>query len=194
MNITRTTEPATEPVTLDEAKDHLRIVDFTGDDALIGTAIATARRMVEDMTGRALIDTVFTQSVRHWASWIELYRCPAASIQSVKYDDADGNEQTVTAAEYHLRPYGDGAAEVVFLEAFEEPDLLDEPRIDRIRIQFTAGYGAAAANVPHTLRQAVLYLVQHLYDNRSPVGINVNVSKLPFAVEALCGPYKIYQL
>lgn len=40
MNINRTTEPATEPVTLEEAKAHLRIVDCTDDDALIGTAIA----------------------------------------------------------------------------------------------------------------------------------------------------------
>lgn len=192
MNVTRTTEPATEPVTLAEAKEHLRIVDFTDDDVYITALIAAARRTVEDMTGRTLIDTVFTQATRSWQACVDLYRGGATSIVSVKYDDTDNAEQTVSNTLYGIHPHGDGCAALAFYSEFTDPELVDRPFIDRIRIQFTAGYGAAATDVPQPLRQAVLYLVAHLYDNRSPVGVNVNLNKLPFAVEALSGPYKIY--
>lgn len=193
MNITRTTEPATEPVTLDEAKGHLRIVDFTDDDAYINTLISVARRAIEDMTGRTLIDTTFTQSARNWCPWISLLRGNAHTINSIVYDpDGGGAEVTVSNTLYGLRPYGDGLGQVSFFDDFTEPDLLDRPLVDRIRIEFVAGYGNAATAIPQPLKQAVLYLVQHFYDNRSPVGINVNLNKMPFTVEALCGPYKIY--
>ncbi len=192
MNITRTTEPTDEPITLDEAKAHLRVVDLEDDNAYITTLIAVARRAVEDMTGRTLIDTVFTQSVRDWHACIELLRGNAHTIGSVKYDDVAAVEQTVGATDYGLHSYGDGCAALAFYDEFAEPDLVERPFVDRVRIQFTAGYGTSADDVPESLRQAVLYLVAHLYDNRSPVAIGASVNTMPFTVESLCGPYKIY--
>jgi len=194
MNIARTTEPAAEPITLAEAKAHCRVIDFEDDDTYITGLIAVARLAIENMTGRTLIDTVYTQHVRTWQASIQIARGNARTVGSVKYDDLDGNEQTVDAADYGLVPYGDGAATLAFFDTFTDPDLLDRPGIDRIRIQFTAGYGATAAAVPETLRQAVLYLVAHYYDNRSPIGVNVNLNKLPLAVESLIAPYVIYLL
>ena len=193
MNITRTTEPTSEPVTLDEAKAHLRVVDFTDDDSYITGLISTARRAIEDATGRTLLDTTFTQSARNWCRYISLCRGNAHTISSIVYDpEGGGAEVEVSGAFFSLRPFGDGLSQVVFFDDFTEPELIDRPLIDRIRIQFVAGYGATAATVPGPLKQAVLYLVQHFYDNRSPVGINVNLNKMPFTVEALCSPYKIY--
>lgn len=192
MNIVRTTEPTTEPVALAEAKAHLRIVDDTNDDAYITTLISTARRAVEDMTGRTLIDTTFTQSMRNWCPWISLLRGNAHTINSIHYDpDGGGAQVEVSNTLYGLRPYGDGLAQISFFSDFTEPTLIDRPLIDRIHIQFVAGYGAAAA-VPQPLRQAVLYLIAQHYENRAPVNIGSSVSKIPFAVESLCGPYKIY--
>lgn len=193
MNVSRTTEPAAEPISLAEAKEHLRVIDFTDDDTYITSLIAVARRAVEDFTGRSLIDTVFTQSSRNWCRYVSLWRGNARSIDSIVYDPAGGGAAvTVDASLYGLHPYGDGLAQVAFYDEFTEPDLIDRPLIDRIRIQFTAGYGAAGTAVPGPLLQAIYYLIQHFYDNRSPVGINVNLNKMPFTVEALCGPYKIY--
>lgn len=192
MNVTRTTEPALEPITLAEAKAHCRIIDFDDDDAYVTALISAARRAVEDMTGRTLIDTTFTQTLRDWCGLVEILRGNARAIVSVKYDDATGTEQTVDGSLYGIVTYGDGCARLAFFDEFTEPDLVDRPFIDRIRIQFTAGYGAAVESVPQTLRQAVLYLVAHYYDNRSPVGINVNLNKMPFTIEALCSSYKIF--
>lgn len=218
MNVVRTTEPLLEPITLAEAKAHCRVVDDEEEDAYLTALISVARRAVEDSTGRTLIDTVFTQTLREWCPVVNLLRGNAHTIVSIKYDDAEGGEQTVDAAGYGCQSCGDGEAFAAFYNEFASPDLVDRPFVDRIRIQFTAGYGSAidppalalaeaadleAGNseavealhreaVPQTLRQAVLYLVAHYYDNRSPVGINVNLNKMPFTVESLCSSYKIY--
>lgn len=193
MNVSRTTEPAAEPISLAEAKEHLRVIDFTDDDTYITSLIAVARRAVEDFTGRSLIDTVFTQSARTWGLNIPLARGQVSAINSIVYDPEGGGAPVeVDSGLYSLDKFGDGLAQVVFHNEFTGPDLLDRPLVDRIRIQFTAGYGAAGTAVPGPMLQAIYYLIQHFYDNRSPVGINVNLNKMPFTVEALCGPYKIY--
>jgi uncharacterized phiE125 gp8 family phage protein len=58
MTLIRTVEPAAEPVTLAEAKAHLRLADSSEDDLLTGL-IRAARQDVERATGMALID-------QHW--------------------------------------------------------------------------------------------------------------------------------
>lgn len=191
-NVTRTTEPTAEPKTVDEAKAHLRLIDFTEDDAYIATLIKVARRTVEDMIGRTLIDTTFTQTAAAWQTCTELLRGNGRTIVSVKYDDAENVERTVDAVDYELAPFADGCSALYMRDTFTDPELYDQPGAGRIRIEFTAGYGAAATDVPEPLRQAVLYLVAHLYDNRAPVGINVNLNRMPFTVEALSAPYRIY--
>ncbi len=193
-NVTRTIEPTVEPVTLDEAKAHLRLIDFTEDDVYITTLISVARRAVEDMIGRALIDTTFTQTATTWQLATGLLRGNARMIDSLKYDDVAAVEQTVDAGEYELVAFADGCAALYLRDTFTEPDLYAQAGAGRIRIEFTAGYGAAANAVPQPLTQAVLYMITHLYDNRAPVGVNVNLNKMPFTVEALSNPYKIYNI
>lgn len=192
MNVTRKTEPQSEPITLEEAKAHLNIVDFTDDDTYITALISVARRSIEDMTGRTLIDTVLVQTAREWCASIGFLRGNAHTIDSIKYDDAAGTEQTVDSALYDIFPYGDGCAAAVFFDAFTSPTLVARPFVDRIRIEFTAGYGSTAAKVPQPLRQAILFLVAHLYENRAPVAVGVSVATLPMAIESLSAPYKIY--
>ena len=53
-SLKRTTAPAAEPITLSEAKSHIR-VDTAFDDTLITGYIKTAREWVEDYIDRALI-------------------------------------------------------------------------------------------------------------------------------------------
>lgn len=192
MKVERTTEPSAEPVSLDEAKAHLRIVDYADDDDYVSDIIAAARRAIEDATGRTLIDTEFTQHVRGWCPWIDLIRGQAHTAEAITYDADDGTEQTVDPALYELRAYGDGRAEVVFSDDFEEPNLRDMPRVDRVRIRFTAGYGDAPGSVPEPLRRAALFWVAHLYEDRTPVGVNVNLTRMPFAIESLIAPYVLY--
>ena len=57
------TPPAVEPISLDEAKDHLRI-DGDVEDALLGRLIKAARQRIEQTTSRAMISTGMTLRLR----------------------------------------------------------------------------------------------------------------------------------
>jgi uncharacterized phiE125 gp8 family phage protein len=59
------TAPAVEPLSLDEARDYLR-VETNDDDALIGALIAGARIHVEAQTRRALITQSWRLSLDAW--------------------------------------------------------------------------------------------------------------------------------
>lgn len=190
--VTRSVEPAVEPITVDELKEHLRIEsDFTADDTYLGIIISAARWSVEDFTGRTLIDTTFVFNYRAWSNRLYLQRGGVSSISSVKYRDSDGTLQTVATADYELSPLGDGEAECVMLSSFNEPTLYDEPVNNRIQVTAVAGYGEAGTDVPKPLVQGVYYMAAHLYDMRAPVIVGQSY-EVPFTVDALIGRYKIY--
>ena len=195
MNVERTVEPLTEPVTLDEAKEYLRVTDCDDDDAYITSLISVARRMVEDMTGRVLIDTVFTQSAHSWCPWLDILRGNARTVNSVVYQPADGGpELPVDSSLYEIEKYGDGKAQLVFDEEFDEPELMYRMGVSNIRIEFVAGYGAAAVDVPQPLVQAIKFLVSHYYENRTPVTGESVPRSVPMTVDHICNNYKIYNL
>ena len=184
------TPPASEPVTLIEAKSHLR-VDFDADDTLITTLISTARQFVENCTGRALVSRVVRVDADNWDSEILLPLNPVVSISSIKYMDSDGVEQTLASTEYQLATQK--------LPARVKPaygaswPAIRSGLYDSVKVEFTAGYGDAGA-VPNDLKHAVLFMIAHLYEQREPVVVagNIDVKTVPFAVDALMDIYRVY--
>lgn len=65
MTLTRIAGPAVEPITLSEAKAHLRVTD-TVEDALISNLIKAAREEVEQATGLALITQEWRLYLDSW--------------------------------------------------------------------------------------------------------------------------------
>jgi uncharacterized phiE125 gp8 family phage protein len=63
-----------------------------------------------------------------------------------------------------------------------------------VEIDVEVGYGGAPANVPESLRQALLLLVAHWYENRGMIAIGQTVAVLPMAVAALIAPYRVLSL
>ena len=60
-----------------------------------------------------------------------------------------------------------------------------------VTITFVAGYGATSASVPESIRQAILLLVGHWYENReATVGVG-NMQVLPMGVKALLSDYRV---
>ena len=76
MNISILARGSVEPVTLAEAKLHMR-VDVSDDKTLIEAMISAARDMVERYTGRTLIYTAYRLIYDVWPYDIELPRSPA---------------------------------------------------------------------------------------------------------------------
>lgn len=99
-----TSEPTSEPVTLTELKSHLR-VDSSLDDTELGDKLSEARKSIEQMTNRAFFTQTRTLSFSHFdyrTDRIYLPGAPVASISSVTYIDLNGSQQTWSSSEYTL--------------------------------------------------------------------------------------------
>jgi len=61
--------------------------------------------------------------------------------------------------------------------------------INSVVIQFAAGYGDAADDVPQVIRQGILIEVSNLYENREDVVVGQSISMLSLS-ERLLWPYR----
>lgn len=173
-----------EPLTIDEAKDHLRVTGAER-DALIEALIKAARQWCESYTHRALITQIWDGYLDGFPSVIELPYPPLQSVTaaSFTYVDTDGNTTQVTETVYTV----DTAREPGRVyEAYNQwwPTARQIPK--SISIRFVAGYGAAGSSVPEPLRQAMRLELENLYDHSG------TSAELRTAAEALAGPYIVH--
>ncbi len=179
------TPPATEPLTLAEAKAHLR-VDIPDEDTLISGLIVAARQMAEQHTGRPLISQTWTLYTSSFTAPIE-FKPGAQSITSVKYQDSDNAQQTLADTVYELRR---GLVPELGLKYSQSwPSVLCHP--DSVQIEFVAGYGASGDDVPQQIKQAMLLVLGQLYEYREEIVVGTIVSQIPKASEYLLQPYRI---
>lgn len=142
-----------EPVTLEQAKAHLRKTD-TSEDGLIPGWIAAAREYVERETGHILVERTLEQAFDRFSPYLELFYRPVDSDSiSIAYSDANGAPQTlddfaVTTGRYPFRIYPD-----------EWPSTENH---SSITVSFTAGY--APGEEPQELVQALLIKMEMLAD------------------------------
>lgn len=155
------TEPSAEPVTLAEAKAHLRVTN-TDDDAWITAAIVTAREMAEQKTQRTLMATTWLRTLDAFPDAIPLRRPPIQSVTSIKYYDAAGALQTLNNASYKVDSETIPGW-VVPAYGYTWPVTLDD--INVVQVLYVAGY-AAAANVPQGIKNWILLTVGTMYENR----------------------------
>lgn len=176
------TAPATEPVTLAEAKLQCSIdADLTAHDArfetvLIPAAVADAEHLLGD---RALITQTW-EAVYDAFPAAELYlgKPPVQSISSVKYIDTAGDEQTLSSSAYSLDNETDKAFILPAIDT-EWPDTLDTT--NAVRVRFVCGYGAAS-DVPALIRSYILLHIEYSYRRES----------MPDFVARLLDRYKVY--
>lgn len=179
--------PAAEPVTLAEAKLHLRVdSDDTSQDSLITQLIVAARTMCEGFTRRAF----YSQTWDYVASGfpdgddpILLGKPPLQTVTSLQYIDTAGALQTFASANYTADTATiDGAIRLVYGASW--PTVREQ--YNAVRISFVAGY---ATGTPAPIVAAIKLLVGHLYEHRESVVTGTIVSELP-TVKALLGPYR----
>jgi len=184
----RATAPATAPISLSEAKLHLR-VDGSHEDSLITGLIeaATAHFDGQGVLGRAMVTQSWVQWVDQNPGWVRLTVGPFQSLTSVEYYDADNALQTATLTDFEVRLDGD------FVIVKPKKDHVWPPayiRQDAIKITYVAGFGDAATDVPQSIRQAILLTVGHWYEHRIAVDKGA-YKELPLAVDALIGAERV---
>jgi uncharacterized phiE125 gp8 family phage protein len=159
----RLTAPAAEPVTLAEAKAHLR-VDLSDDDAMIERLIAAAREWVESQTGRALISQNWRMTMDAWPEdmTVALIRPPVQAATAVRTFSAEGIASVWAGANYAMSFGAEPQRLVRLVPAWPMPGRAQMG----IEIDLVCGYGALASDVPAALRQAVLLKTAQLYERR----------------------------
>jgi uncharacterized phiE125 gp8 family phage protein len=114
---------------------------------------------------------------------------PLQTVTAIKYLDADGAEQTVSTDIYRVVNNGTEASAVMLANGQTWPAHGCYP--DAVRIEFTAGYGDAADDVPQRIRHAALVLLSHLWEYR---GDDSEKVEIPLAVMNLIRSDRIIRL
>ena len=166
-SLKRTTAPAAEPITLAEAKAHLR-VDTSTDDTLITGYITTAREWVEDYIDRALITQRLVMTLDTFPEEIELPRPPmvavgTATAVSVTFVTGEaGGTAVLATTDYRVdRDSTPGIIRNTYAGSWPS-HLIDK---NSVTVSWWAGYGSAA-DVPQRAKTAMLMCVHELYEKR----------------------------
>ncbi len=173
------TSVSVEPVTVTEVKQHLRLVEESQEDGLLLNLISAAREYCEDFTRRAFAEQTIELLLDRFptANAIELPCPPLRSVTSIKYKDIDGME-TIFSTDDFLVDKDSEPGRVVLTSGAAWP-VFTPYRSIPIRIRFVAGY----EQLPLTLRQAMLLLIGHWYENREEIG--TATGEMAFSVHAL---------
>ena len=209
----RVSQPEIEPITLAEAKRHIRgFANQTSEDSDIEDWIVVARQMIEHYTARALVDqrwklTVDTRqttgdAVGGYSSSIEveagacllatrgvyLRRSPVLDVVQVATIAEDGEETVVDPAHYALRDAGTKAPRVVPISG---SSWINGP----FAITFRAGYAdrtgspiTGAEAIPACLKHGVKLLIGVFDENRSPIVIGSISGEIPIGIRHVVEP------
>lgn len=196
--LTVVTPPASEPVSLATARQHLRIpLGFTDDDALIGGLISAARAICETEVRQAFLTQTVRLDLDYWpnatggylnrlnrqmagygvfpglptaSAPIDLFRPPVQSIVSVRYYDVAGTLQTISPSLYQF----DAGIPSRLYPVYTRVWPTTQPRNGAIQITYVVGYGDTAASLPAailgTVSAAMLLGIASLYEHRGDDG------------------------
>lgn len=190
MTVVLITPPAVEPVTLEEAKAHLRLTE-NDDDDYVSTLIVAARLQVETAIRRVLIDQTWRVFLDDWPrdGLVELPVGPVRSIAEIVVYDADGEPVPLAATAWQL----DAVSIPARLKLLGVGPRPGRP-LNGIEIDLVAGWGSSGLAVPQPLRLAVMTLVARWFENREGAGFGIVPSVVADAFEALVAPFRLMRL
>lgn len=197
-SLERVTEPAVEPVTLTEAKQHLR-VDTSDDDTYIEGLIAAARQWVEEYLDRALVSQQLTMRLDAFPYEFTLPRPPMATsgtltstavtytLSPTSSSTATLTTTTLSTTSYRVdREATPGKIRTVYGGTW--PSHLADP--NAVTVTWWAGYGSSSTDVPRAIRHAILMIVAQMYEQRLAVLTGSISKEIEFGVKALLDSQK----
>ncbi|WFR96232.1 head-tail connector protein [Rhizobium tumorigenes] len=189
MTYAQITPPSAEALTLAKVKAHLRL-DTSDEDELIACLIAVAREHLERSTGlclmtqrwRLYLDSICEDGV------IPIARVPVQAIVAITVYDELGQSSIVPLEGYVL----DGIRQPARLMLRQR--LWSGRAVNGIEIDFVAGFGPTANDVPDTLKRAMLTHVAQMFSCRGVVGIEDQPALIPPGYDRLVAPFLLRSL
>ncbi|MEO1747228.1 MAG: head-tail connector protein [Pseudomonadota bacterium] len=179
--------PAAPPVTLAEAKAHLRVT-HDDEDSLIEDLIGAATRFLADNDGICLLRQTWRYFIDDIASTRCIYRFPAIGINQATAFDGDGNASIIDPTHIELetrkRP-----AELKFDDVSVHAISANGAEVD---IDF--GFGETPLDVPDTLKRALLVLIAHWYEFRAEVAPKDQPVSIPDQYNRLVASFRLIGL
>jgi len=144
-------ESQDEPISLDDAKEWLRVSDPHDQGGVLLMLIRAVREEAEKITRRLLVEREVTLEWARFYRVVDLPRPPIASVSKVEsYNPGDDTWDTVDEADYDRRGRS--------LELHDGNDGAP------LRVTQTSGY----TTVPPGLKRQMLKDLRYSYDNRDP--------------------------
>lgn len=187
ISLVEVSSPGVEPITAAEFRAHARF-DDTSEDTLIGAYITAARVNAEKYTRRAFI-------TRNWKlvldsfpalNTIKIWRSPLISVSAITYVDVDGATQTLDPTHYVVEALGEPGRVVRAYRYCWPITRCHYP--GAVQVAFSAGYGAAAVDVPEGIKTALKFYVSHYFETREPG----NASDMPEHVKTMLSNYRVF--
>lgn len=196
MRLTQVTEPANPVLSLAEFFTHNRSPSLNPADELdIEAKILAATEYAETFTDRAFIERDYTLWLPGFPGpSVILPRAPvlAGGVTEIRYRVQIGVDPFVvlSPSTYYLLPSPvpkGGQACVI-------PIPLGSvwPYAEEVEIDFTAGYGDAADEVPASIKKAIAMLAGELYAQRKNAIVGTISTPAKFSAESLLGPYRTF--
>ena len=173
--------PSPDIITLDQAKDHLK-VDVTDDDAMITDMIQAAIEACEDYTGSVINEAKYEIRFDNFIDNYEFKLSPIYEIVSIGYTDEAGTTQPLLPINYELLPVDKFGTIIHYTDVDNLPTIKAGTRII---VNITAGY--ADGKTPKAIQSAIKLIIGDLYENRQD-----KVHKLPTRSMSLLRKYRFY--
>ena len=196
MGLKLITPAASDPISITDAKMHLRVVDSDQDD-LINALIKAATSNCEAWTGRALIDQTWDLYLDEFPTddlEIMIPKPPLIEVVSINYTDTSGADQSISSSSFYV----DNVSEpgwVVPADVLSTAWPVTLDAINSVRIRFRAGYlnanSPADNGVPEDIKAAVKLLLGSMYEHRETQVVGTIANKLPWSVENLLRPHRV---
>lgn len=180
--LTLVAAPQQLPVDLNTFKIHARVrIDDESEDEYCNGLIAAATESLDGATGwlgRCLITQQWKLTVDSFpgSEKLLLPLPPLQAVNSIKYTDEAGAEQTVDAANYEVVKGGVGQG---YLKLLPDKSWPARKSCTSVEIIFTCGYGGDPADVPFRIKQYIMAQAGDMYMNREATIIGTTISPLP---------------
>ena len=173
MRFSLVTAADADPVSLEEAKSHLR-VDIDDQDDVINGYLVAARSYLEEICNRSFISSTWDYYVDYEWPWIvdldnggchvqmiEVPKAPLVSVTSITYVGSNGATQTLASSQYVV----DGAGTIGRIyPAYDVTWPTVRQQMRAITVRFVAGYGTSPDNVPEPIKQAIKLETEYYFD------------------------------